>query len=118
MPQLTEQQIREIVRNELQTIIGIDRYNFQKHIKIFDGRVIQCGRNRGLVIGSEGYTDANDEGQKLGFYGKSDSDGFLGVIQPAKINDPSGGATVDSQARTAVNAIIDLLQSLGLMRSS
>lgn len=31
------------------------------------------------------------------------------------ISDPSGGATVDAQARTAINTIIDRLQALGLI---
>lgn len=33
----------------------------------------------------------------------------------ATISDPSGGATVDSQARTAINTIIDRMQALGLI---
>jgi hypothetical protein len=35
--------------------------------------------------------------------------------QGATISDPSGGATVDSEARTAINAIIDRLQGHGLI---
>lgn len=33
----------------------------------------------------------------------------------ATISDPSGGMVVDSEARTAINAILDLLQNQGLM---
>lgn len=33
----------------------------------------------------------------------------------ATIADPAGGATVDSQARTAIGTIIDRLQALGLI---
>ena len=33
----------------------------------------------------------------------------------ATISDPAGGATIDSQARTAINTLIDRLQSLGLI---
>ncbi len=44
--------------------------------------------------------------------------GVFGVAppaaQPAKINDPSGGATTDAEARTAINAIIDVLEGAGL----
>lgn len=35
----------------------------------------------------------------------------------AAVSDPSGGVTQDSQARTAINAIIDALQAVGLMES-
>lgn len=47
----------------------------------------------------------------------SDIDGDLSdIVTPsATISDPSGGLTVDAEARTAINAIIDLLQSQGLM---
>lgn len=37
------------------------------------------------------------------------------VAQQAHVNDPSGGATVDAEARTAVNSILDILQAYGLM---
>lgn len=46
---------------------------------------------------------------KVGFYGKTPVD------QLATISDPSGGATIDSQARTAINTIIDRLQEIGLL---
>lgn len=34
--------------------------------------------------------------------------------QPAKISDPTGGITVDSESRTAIQAIIDVLEGAGL----
>lgn len=37
------------------------------------------------------------------------------VDQLDTITDPSGGATVDSEARTAVNSLIDRLQEIGLI---
>ena len=36
------------------------------------------------------------------------------VTTQSKINDPSGGATVDTEARTAINAIINALEAFGL----
>lgn len=38
--------------------------------------------------------------------------------QASKINDPSGGATTDAEARTAINAIIDALEAFGISASS
>lgn len=36
------------------------------------------------------------------------------AAQQAKISDPSGGTTVDTEARTAINSIIDALEAFGL----
>ena len=102
MPELTEQQIRQIVRDELEPIFGIDRLRFEKHIQILDARNIQLGRTTGTKFGT-----ATD--QKVGFYGT------IPVDQPAAVSDPSGGGTQDAEARTAINAIIDRLQELGLI---
>lgn len=38
--------------------------------------------------------------------------------KPAKINDPSGGATVDAEARTAINTVIDALEALKLTETT
>ena len=38
--------------------------------------------------------------------------------QVAKIADPTGGATTDTQARTAINQIIDALEAFGISASA
>ncbi len=43
----------------------------------------------------------------IGFFGK------LPVGQQPNISNPSGGGTVDSQARTAINSILAVLDSFG-----
>ena len=60
------------------------------------------GTLRGLKIG-----DATTA--LLGFYGVTPVD------QPATVADPTGGGTIDTEARTAIIAIIDRLQELGLI---
>jgi hypothetical protein len=60
------------------------------------------GTLRGLKIGSA-ITSL------LGFYGATPVD------QPATVADPAGGGTVDAEARTAIIALIDRLQELGLI---
>ena len=47
--------------------------------------------------------------QLLGFYGATPVD------RPATVADPTGGGTIDAEARTAINEIIDRLQELGLI---
>ena len=60
------------------------------------------GTLRGIKIGSATTS-------LLGFYGVTPVD------QPDTVADPSGGGTQDAEARTAINAIIDRLQELGLI---
>jgi hypothetical protein len=60
------------------------------------------GTKRGLQICSA----STDE---LGFFGATPVD------QPATVADPSGGSTVDTEARAAIEAVIDRLQELGLI---
>lgn len=59
---MSEDQIRQIIREELSIMIKSDRFMFEKLIQIADGRNIQLGRTTGTMIGS-----VND--QKLGFLG-------------------------------------------------
>ena len=79
-----------------------DKIVFSRDIKINDGRNIQLGRINGLKLGT-------DTDQLLAFYGTTP------VNQPVKVDDPTGGATVDTQARNAVIFLIDRLEELGLI---
>lgn len=78
----------------------IDRFIFDKDIQVTDTNIVLSVVN-GTRIGT-------DTSQKLGFYGKTP------VAQQGAITAPLGGATVDTQARTAINAIITALQTLGI----
>lgn len=46
--------------------------------------------------------------------------GFLGAesVRLAHISDPAGGATQDAEARTAINAILVVLESFGATETS
>ena len=48
----------------------------------------------------------------LGFYGATP------VTQRSHIADPTGGSTVDTEARTAINSILQQLADLGLQAAS
>ena len=104
---MEEEKVRQIIRDELFNLIGLDSFIFQKNIQILDGRNIQTGRRNGTKIAT-----ASD--QKLGFYGVAPVD------QPATVADPNdqGGTYSQTDAQTlttAVKAIIDRLQELGLI---
>lgn len=85
----------------ISALVGTDRYIFQKTIQIMDGRKIQLGKGTGTMIGTEAT-------QKIGFLGATP------IVQQGIITPPTGGATIDSAARTAINAIITDLQKFGL----
>jgi len=101
MPPL-EQRIKEL-ENRLAQLEKIDRFTIYKLMQITDGKNIQLGKTIGTKIGTE-------TAQKLGFYNATPVD------QPDTISDPSGQTNdLDSEARTAINALIDRLQELGLI---
>ena len=81
------------------------RVSFEGDIAIREARDIALGTTTGTKIGTA-------TGQKVGFYNATP------VVQQGKIGDPSGGATTDAEARTAINSIIDALEALGITASS
>jgi hypothetical protein len=102
---MLEGEVRQIIRDELKSLILLDKYTFQKNIQIFDNRHIQLGKTNGTKIGTEAT-------QKIGFLSAAP------VVRQAKINDPAGGATVDAQSRGAINEIINVLEAFGFTASS
>jgi hypothetical protein len=84
--------------------VNFDRVNFRwaSNEFIIDAEAGGTGTLRGIKIGSA-------TSSLLGFYGVTPVD------QPATVADPAGGGTIDTEARAAVNAIIDRLQELGLI---
>lgn len=67
-----------------------------------DGANVAVGTTTGSQIGTAA-------GQKVAFHGATP------VVQAAHIADPSGGATIDSEARTAINAILLVLEGKGIV---
>lgn len=76
-------------------------YVFNKAITIADGLDITTNTSTGTKLPALAT-------QKLGFWGVTP------IVQPSAISAPAGGATIDSQSRTAITSIISTLQSLGL----
>lgn len=90
------------ISRRLNVLERSDRFVFSKNIQLLDGRGFQFGKTVGTKIGT-------GIDQLISFYGVTP------VNQPATVSDASGGSTVDSEARVAVNAVIDRLQELGLI---
>lgn len=86
----------------INAFIRSDRYIFQKHLQMFDANNISVGGNKGTKIGTA-------TTQKLAFYGVTP------VVQAGAISAPSGGATVDAEARTAINSIRTALKNFGVI---
>ena len=107
---MNEEQVRLIIRQELENFLGSDRYTFQKDIEIFDFRNIILGKGVGTMLGTEGYDDPNN-GQKLGFWGHTP------VIQPLDVPYATGGSTIDAIARDRIALIIDRLRICGIIRT-
>lgn len=99
---MDEDKVKLLIDQRLAALFGMDRYTFQKHLQIFDGRNIQTGRTNGTKIGT-----AAD--QKLGFFGATP------VTRQGAITAPTGGATTDAESRTAIASLISALQALGLI---
>lgn len=69
-------------------------------IAVTDGGNVTVGTSTGTQLGTT--TDA-----KLGLYGATP------VVRGASVTAPSGGAIQDAEARTALNAVITRLETLG-----
>ena len=59
---MTPEQVRIIIRQELESLIKSDRYVLEKNLQIMDGRNVQLGLTTGTKIGTS-------TSQKLGFLG-------------------------------------------------
>lgn len=85
----------------------IDKVVYQKPVyfkdKIYyDNAIISTGSNTGTRFG-------NSATEKVGFYGVTP------VVQAGAISAPSGGTTIDSQARTAISSVITALHNIGII---
>lgn len=98
---MTPEEIKQLIQEELAKFVKTDRFLFEKHIQLLDARHIQLGKNNGTKIGTQ-------TTQKLAFYGVTP------IVQQSAITAPSGGATIDSQARTAITSLITTIKNIGI----
>lgn len=67
------------------------------------------------------YDTAEREGLRIRGAGSAAAIGFLGatpIVRKAHVADPSGGATVDAEARSAINSILATLEDFGFHATS
>ena len=96
---MNPEEVKKIIREELEKFIRRDRFTFTKLLQILDGRNIQVGKTTGTIIGTETI-------QKIGFFAKSP------VVQQSAISDADG--TLGS-ATSRVNAVIAALEAFGFI---
>jgi hypothetical protein len=82
----------------------VDKMIMSKPLNFIDGVKILFGRTTGTKIGSTAL-------EKLSVWGATP------IVQPGAISDPSGGATVDSQSRTAISSILTALRNVGIIHT-
>lgn len=99
---MNDAQVRQLIREELSRFIKTDRFLFERHLQLMDGRNIQLGKTTGTMIGTE-------TTQKVGFFGTTP------VAQQTLTDVAGGGGDSDGTARTKINAIIDVLQTFGFL---
>jgi len=97
-PQFSEEQIKQIIREELSQLMKSDRYIFHKLIQMLDGKNIQVGLTTGTKIGTA-------ITQKLSVYGVTP------VVQAGAISSPSADV---ASLKTAVDAIRTALINFGI----
>jgi hypothetical protein len=98
---MDEQQIRQIIREELAFMVKNKKLVFPFPIQILDGNDITLGKTTGTRLG-------NGTDQKLAFLGSTPrTRAGLGVLIQ-----PTGGATIDYEARAGINDLNSLLGSV------
>jgi len=118
---------------------------FPDHIYFWDDELIGWGCTVGAISGvgwgieSESgslflkggylssYVKFDEEGEGTSLTPRNEKGSLIGVIneinaavgtQSANIADPSGGATIDAEARTAINSILDVLETFKAMATA
>ena len=100
----------------LPLLTGNDNFVFEAHSQTLTNKTLGTttmsdGANIALNT-TTGTKIATATAQKLGFWNATP------VVQPSHIADPTGGATVDSEARTAINSILAQMATTGMQASS
>ena len=92
--------------------LDLNNFRITNVLEILNMGDITFANGKNLIIaGATGMKIGTAITQKIGFWNATP------IIQPTHIADPAGGATVDAEARTAINSILSQLASMGLQAS-
>ncbi len=89
-------------------------------IQNLQDRIVKLEQIINLLVKPDSYVferplKAGANGLKIGVSGnKMSVYGVMPIAKQAAITGPTGGGTIDSQARTAINTIITTLQNFGI----
>lgn len=103
----SEQEMRELIRDELAFFFRNEKYTVNRPMEFGRGGKITVMNPDGMDIGVLKVSDT-----KIGLFSTTP------VVQQNFIAQPSGGTTVDTQARNGVDSIRALLIAYGIMKSS
>lgn len=94
------------LESQLALFMKLDRFQFTRNVELPNGVNFVFGGGSGTDrVGTRIGTNAL---QKMSVYGVTP------IVQGAAITAPTGGATVDSPARTAINSIRAALTAFGI----
>lgn len=97
---------------------GLQKTNNELSVMVTsDGGLQISSDGISIKVVSTGGIEVSASGLAIKLDGTSLTSGASGlkVGQSIHINDPAGGVTIDAEARTAIIAILDLLEARGLM---
>lgn len=90
---------RDVYMNRTMYIASL---SLTDNLSLTDGINIVVGTTTGTQI-------ATGSTQKLGFWGATP------VVRPSAVSDASGGTTVDTEARNAINSLLAKLRTVGII---
>ena len=107
---MTEEDVKKIIREELEEFLASDRYIFSKTVQFLDGRNIKVGVATGTKIGTNSGANhiVHVSDTKIGFFGKD------AIVQQGAGSATAGG-TYGATEQSMLQKVYDVLRAFGFM---